>query len=337
MKKIRIIFYIFLLILILLSSCSHSKKETLLEYMNRTPGKKLEDYSFDSGSSILSRISETPDFLLKTFMEWDNVDNYTSYLPTESELQIIEEYLSVLPPLHKKTIEEKLIGIYFINNLMGSGIADYVIDENNNIYTILIINPKTLKSSISEWISLRENSCFIQNTGSVDINVNCGDDYLGFLYILLHETSHIVDYIHYITPYTEPGIKEIKGDEILDKTELTSNVWNDYYIPVNRYNHNYRDNISYYGLNNGPHLKQSDISGIYKDLSNSPFVSLYGSLSWAEDFAELMTWYHITEKMGLPYEINLYKDNNLLSTYKPMNSPLVKSRINFIQKIYNLD
>lgn len=73
----------------------------------------------------------------------------------DKEIEIIESYLESLPPLHQKTLQERLVGIFFINKFIGSGMADYVLDEENNIYS--------LQNDINTWMTHRENTCFAKD------------------------------------------------------------------------------------------------------------------------------------------------------------------------------
>lgn len=335
MSRKQFLFFNFIFFLSLIfSSCFNSKNPTLIELINQMPSKKLENYDFNPEIPVISRINETPDFLLDYLKKLDNTDAYSSYLPTNEELDIIGLYLDLLPPLHKETIREKLIGIYFVNNWLGSGMADYVIDDDRNIYTVLIINPDTLKSGLSELMTNRENTCFLNDDDQLKISVNCGTEYLGFLYILLHETTHIVDYIHDITPYVEPNIVEIKNRDIKKVTSITEGIWREHKIPVDKYQKTYMKSISFYGFNNGPLLNISDAGNIYAGFMETPFPSLYGSKNWAEDFAEMLTWYHITEKLNQPYEIKLYENEEVIFSYEPMESEMISARIHNLGIMY---
>lgn len=69
-------------------------------------------------------------------------------------------------------------------------------------------------------------------------------------------------------------------------------------------------------------------------LSQTPFASLYSSKLWADDFAEYVTFYHLTQKMGLPFKINIYNKGELIYSYEPMKSALVKTRFPLMEKFY---
>lgn len=325
---------ILLVTLALLTTCVSSSKKIIFDYLDEIPAKNLENYDFDQASSIISRLTDTPDFVLDYLKEMDNVYNYTSYYPTDEEIEIIESYIELLPQLHQKTLEEKLLGIYFINDFIGSGMADYVLDKEKNIYSILILNPETLNHDISTWMTHRENTCFINDNDQVKIQFECGSEYLGLMYILLHETTHIVDYIHEFTPYVEENIKTINKGVVKKVTPFIENIWNEYNVPVVEYDKEFHENITFYGLGGGPKLSISSAQDIYDQLVELPFASLYGSRNWAEDFAEMAMWYHFTEKLGQPYEIKIYINSELLKIYKPMDFKNVMNRFHILEILY---
>jgi len=335
MKKSRSIMFITIAVLFLvLSSCVSRNQEDLFTQVKNIPAKYYNSYSFNAESSLESRIQETPDFILDYLNNMDNVDYYKSYSPTQEEIEIIIAYWDLLPPLNKELMKEKLIGIYFISNFIGSGMADYVVDDERNIYTILFINPDTLKVGMNEWMDYRENTCFINESDRMRIEVECGDDYLGLLYLLLHESTHIVDYITSITPYTEWTSSQIREEKINMDNIFIKGIWTDYRIQTKAYKKDFMGNVTFYGLSEGSKLKISDAEEIYNDLLETPFVSLYASQSWAEDLAELETWYHYTEILGQPYEIVLYENNEIKKRYKPMENELVQERLSILEQLY---
>ncbi len=335
MKKSRpIMFIVIAVFFLILSSCVSQKQEDLFTQIKNIPAKYYNSYSFNPGSSLESRIQETPDFILDYLQNMDNVDYYTSYFPTQDEMEIIKVYLDLLPQLNKEIMREKLLGIYFVNNFIGSGMADYVVDDERNIFTMLFINPDTLKVRMNEWMNYRENTCFIEENDGIRIEVECGDKYLGLLYLLLHESTHIVDYITSITPYTEWTSSQIRKEKINMDNIFIDGIWTDYRNQTNTYKKDFMGNVTFYGLSEGPILKKSDAEKIYNNLLETPFVSLYASQSWAEDLAELETWYHYTEIMGQPYEILLYKNNEIKNIYKPMENELVQERLSILEQLY---
>jgi hypothetical protein len=257
--------------------------------------------------------------------------NYTAYVPDDNDMKIIARSLKELPSLTKKVIKKKLLGIYFINNLWGSGFADWVIDREGKIYTFLIFNPTVLKKSLSKMITHKEKTCFILNDKRYRIELDCGRGSSGFFYILLHESGHVVDYITGISPFVEPDMLKIKGKS--HGTNLfTEGIWKGYKKTIGNYK--FMKRVTFYGFSKGPKINISEAADIYRGLSKSPFVSLYSTLSWAEDVVELLTFYHITEKMKRPFVISVFRDDKLVYRLEPMKNPLVRKRFPGLKIFY---
>ena len=71
----------------------------------------------------------------------------------------------------------------------------------------------------------------------------------------------------------------------------------------------------------------------YVNLSKSPFVSLYGSQNWAEDFADMATFYYLTQILKQPYEIKILEGDNATTVF-PMLSDKVKDRFKTFESLY---
>ena len=221
------------MIIIILSLFSCTTNTSLIKQIRNTPAKNYENYQVNFDLPISDRLSISNEIVLDYLKRMDNNDSYSIYLLSESEKDMLKEYIELLPGQYKEILKNKLIGIYFINNLYGNGIADYVVDENNEIYTILIINSTVFNCTVSELVTEKENSCYNADNDNINLNIEINDAYTGLLYILLHETTHIVDYCNRITPYVEPNYDKITG--LLERPyKFTYTVWKSY----NQYNEN---------------------------------------------------------------------------------------------------
>ncbi|OGS22302.1 MAG: hypothetical protein A2252_04895 [Elusimicrobia bacterium RIFOXYA2_FULL_39_19] len=296
------------------------------------PAYKLESYEFDPNTPLVSRVKKVPDFLLESIKKMDNEDNYLPYTPTEEEMNLIKEELGALPEKYKTVLQKRLIGIYFIDNLLGNGLADWIFDQDDNVYSYIAFNPRSLKLGINELVTNKENTCFINDDSTVKVSIDCGNELPGFVYILLHETSHLADANVNITPYVEPLFSEYFGFEGKNRN-FVKNVWADYRTPAKKADFPYRSKITVYGFNNGPKIKLSNAKAVYAQFKKTPFASLYSTTNWGDDFADYFTYYHITQKLKQPYRITV-KDNSGEFVYEPMKSRLVRKRFKIVEALY---
>ncbi len=294
------------------------------------PIHRFENYRFNRFDSIQSRVMLPPDMVLQYLRNLDGRPDYSGYLPAGQSMHDLEKAISLLPPLNRSLLNRRLLGIYFIPGFMGSGLTEWVADKKGTVYAFMVLNPVVLKSDISELLTIKENTCFINDDPGVSIRINAGNQYSGLLYILLHETIHLVDYIKNITPNVDDSINKYQRKKIRS-TPFTRDVWEAYDRP--RVKYSFSGRVSFYGINK-PKLRRSESLSVYRELSDSPFVSLYGSQSWAEDLAELATFYHITEILKQPYDIQVIRGTRILQSIRPMDSPNVRRRFSLLELLY---
>ena len=292
----------------------------------------MKNFAFDPKTTLNSRIKPIPTILLTAWQELDEHDDYAAYTPSLDELKIIKYAISTLPPLCSQAMEERLIGIYFISNFISSGATDWIVDKDNNIYTYMIFNPDTFKMNISELLTKKEKTCFINNDPDFNIQIDVGSIHNSFLYILLHESTHVVDYIYNITPFAEPVILQIQPNRP-HETAFTASKWNSY--NESKTKNSFRNAVSFYGIGKPASMKISEAAKIYRALNNSPFVSLYGSLNWAEDLAEFLSFYHLTEILGLNYTINVFHSDKLIYSVEPTKNKKIRDQFKHLQVFYS--
>ncbi len=304
-----------------------------LASQKKTAPRMLSSYGFNPDSTLASRIMPPPPFFLDYLRKLDGRDDYNHYALKAPERAMMERYLRALPPRFRKVLKERLVGIYFISPFMGGGLSDWVMDETGKVYAVLVINPEVFRRGLSDWLTYRERSCFRDDGSGVTVRVEADSGLSGLMYILLHEAAHIVDYAENHTPYVEHVLKSATGLKAAD-LPFTRGVWEEYEKPCAPANYRMRDGISFYGLSGGPKIPAGKAPELYREFIKSPFTSLYGSQSWAEDFAEAAMVYHLSKKLGGPFEIVVEKDKKEILRFSTLASPRVKSRLGYLEKMY---
>lgn len=316
-----VISFLFLLLCTSGTACGHRPE----------PIHRFEHYRFNSLAPISARVSLPPDIVLHYLRDLDGRPDYSGYVPAGDSIRALEKAISLLPPLCRSLLNRRLLGIYFIPGFMGSGLTEWVVDDNGEVYAFMVLNKSVLESGISELLTAKEKTSFINDDPDLSIRINAGNQYSGLLYILLHESIHLVDYVNNITPFVDISINDFQNRKITS-TPFTRNIWETYNAP--RVKHSFTGRVSFYGIKK-PKLLLSESLSIYRELSSSPFVSLYGSQSWAEDLSELATFYHITEILKQPYEIQVVKNSRIIQSVRPMESPAVRRRFSLLESLYD--
>ena len=298
--------------------------------IRRDPVHLLGSYRFDEDSSLVSRVTAPPPMVLNYLMKLDGRIDYEPYAPDGKEMKIIESAIASLPAQHEKILKKRLIGIYFIRNFFGNGLADWVVDPQNTVYTILVFNSGVFAKNLTELLTEKEKTCFLADDPEYDIHIDCGKKYNGFHYILVHEATHALDYVINVTPYADREYKDHMNIRV-SETEFTKGIWSGY--DASRVRYLFSKRVFFYGSPK-PQLRISESPVVYKELSRSPFASLYGSQSWAEDLAELAAFYHITRVLDQPYCITVTRKGKTAASVRPMESQEVRKRLSPIQKFY---
>jgi hypothetical protein len=298
------------------------------KYLIQHPIEHFEDTS--TFFPVEDRIQPLPYFLKRKWEIIDERDNYIPYKPTNDEIDLIVEYIELLPDIQKYIIQEFVVGIFLLENFKTAGLADWIPftpDPNNPRYFI-VLDKSVLEMGMSEGMTKKLNTAFDQNP-NLNIKVVANSSHKYLLYILMHEAFHLIDYKYCLTPYID---KPENPDNFTHKP-FTENVWTSYSVP--KVDFPYQSKINFYQLQDKAPIPLSEANTAYKELSNTPFPSLYASLNWAEDFAECMTYYHLKEKMGINIEIQISENESAIANFKPLDNTLYQNRALPIRFIYS--
>lgn len=292
----------------------------------------IEGYTFDPLSTVESRIAAIPASTLKMAMQMDRRNDYLPYLPTADERKMFAEYCEKLPLANKRVMKESLVNIYFIKNFVGGGMTDFVLSGDRKVYTVLYVNAAVFSKGISEWLTYRENSFFIQGANDARVEVDCGKQYAALMYVLLHESAHILDYVHPVTPFVDRSFAAAQGLSG-KKTPFVEGVWDDYDVMARKFGITESKDIHAYGIT-PPVITSARIRGFYDRIFHTPVVSGYSTINWAEDFAESAAFYHLTKELKQPYIVTIFEHGKPVSMHKPMESPAVQQRWRIITGLH---
>lgn len=262
----------------------------------------LASYAFRPGSPLEDRIAAVPDKFLAYFSAADGRPDYRAYAPSAADKALLLEYLRLMPPSVERLFRERCAALWFVENFQGNGMTGWVGGRPGETFFFMVLNPDSLRRTLSETLTERERSCFVPARG-FGVSVDAGTKYKGLAYALFHEAAHAADYVRGVTPYVEPGIPPEYSPPAKGDGGLFSQVWQDYGRPFPKNEFYLRDKITFYGFGGGPRIEITEAAGAHKLLAASPFVSLYGAKSWAEDFAELVSFGLIAGRLGQPYRV----------------------------------
>lgn len=293
--------------------------------------RRLANYDFDAKAPLAARARPIPGFVLDYIRRLDDCPEYRDHALTAEERRLLAAYLALLPPSYQSVLRERLVAIYFVEGAKGGGLTEYVFDAQGDIYAIVILNPKVLHRGVSEWLTYKENSCFRSTDSGGRIAVDCGGKYRALIYVLLHEASHIVDYITKVTPFVEKDLLTLSGFKPGPR-EFVSGAWLDYDLPRPFYDDSRRRDVTFYGID-GPRLDDTDAPHLYSWLGRTPFVSLCASGNWADDFAEYVAFQHLTTALRQPYRIRYRFADGKDTEIEPLKLRVVQERLPIIRSV----
>ena len=269
------------------------------------------------------RIIKAPETVFKKFT--DAGMNPSDHVLTDSEKEKVDKAFSMLPPLHKKILKEHLQSISFMDNMPNTALTSTLETTDSSKQFNITFRAGILNETVSEWATWKEKSAFNNSASpSVSIQIDAGN-LDAIQYILLHEATHVVDAVLNLTPYVEDA------NSVAKPTVLTKNIWRMLNKPVQKFTNPLLENTRF---RNGTVQPISFSAEIYNALKQTPFTSLYGMASWSEDIAELITIYHLTNKLNQPFIIYLKENDKLTVLFEPMKNKLVKKRLKQLSVFY---
>lgn len=269
-------------------------------------------------------MSVAPESVFKMFRESGMAP--VNHELTEIEKAKIEKAFAGLPPLYHKVLKGHLHSISFMDNMPNTALTSPVESSDSTKIFNITFRAGILHETISQWATWKEYSCYdTLKTPGYKISIE-GGNLDAFMYVLLHEASHVLDAVLEITPPV------LDRAALVKPTHFTQGIWYKMNVPNEKYIDSLLEKTRF---RSGKSVPIASAPEIYKVLRKTPFASLYGMASWSEDFAELATIYHLTQKMNQPFYISVKKNGLELMRFEPMKNKLVKRRLKKLEFLYN--
>jgi hypothetical protein len=292
--------------------------------------ENLRRHGVDPNSPLESRVQATSPKVLKMFEELGGPAP-TAHILTKLEQSKLAAAFAALPPLHRRILTERLRSVSFLDGMPNTALTSTINpDERYKVFDITI-RAAILGEDVSEWLTQKERTCFVSADSPLSVSVEAGK-LDAILFVLLHEGTHIVDACLGLTPAPKTG--DSRPNDSPD-TEFTQNFWIDRTTHAPRYRDALLERVRFRAGGEPIPIDQSE--SLYKALSRTPFVSLYGSSNWFDDVAEYLAVYHMTEVLEQPFRVVIRKKGNEVFVYEPMKSDLVRRRVGQMKRFYEVD
>ena len=310
------------MLLICTAQCSNKNKSN--DASRRTKEQIQKIYELDPQTVIEGRVQNTSDHVLKIFEQAGM--NPKAHELTPSERKVVDQAFAMLPPLHKKVLKDHLRGISFLDNMPVSAMTSPVNDNDEFKLFDITFHASILKQTASEWLTEKERSCFSKNNSAISVSIEAGS-INALVFVLFHEATHIVDGATGILPQQWKN-----GNEKSVVPAVAANTWSNWLNLLPSFQNSLLNTTRY--RKGGKIFTMEEALPVYSALKRTPLVSLYSTSNWHEDLAEYLTVYHFTHKLGQPFCITLKENDKVILSYKPMESDLVKSRLDIMDLFY---
>lgn len=305
--------------------CRADDRKCAKEALGQNPIKQMPYWKSAFEKPVEQRLGTAPSELVLYL----NLDNIWQGFPNkpraaaipEDFLKDVNDAIAEMPPRVKQLIDRKLAGIYFVQDLGGTGYTDYInggrfIPEAG--FTVLDMDVLA-KQTANAWATWKENSPFkadAQYQLEADIEPQGQDNRKNAIqYILLHELGHILSIGENIHPrWDQPPA----ADSSLDPYPFARLSWEIMnagkgYASLFEKEFPQRKDVVYYF---GAKLYGEQMVKVYDQLERTNYPTLYAATSPGDDFAESFVSYVHVVLLKRPLEIRLYRDGKLAKTYK---------------------
>ena len=230
-----------------------------------------------------------------------------------------------LPAFARETLLQHVRSISFIDGIPGNGVTS--LEEGTTVPVFdIVLRAGLLQETVSDYLTRKERGYYSSDPSDTSLSFE-GGSLSAVLYVLTHESVHVLDNSH---RKGEEGLPQLFAERSPDL--LVHGIWQEARTKVQMYQSPLFQ-MSWFGNGKKPSLDTAEPT--YRVLARTPFVSLYGSSSWYEDVAELVTCYYMTQTLKQPYRIVLRKGAEIQYALSPAENPLVQERFTKLLPLFS--
>jgi hypothetical protein len=305
--------------------CYPGDKACLREAITNHPVRSAASWQADRGRPVAQRIAPAPHRLVE-FITMDNVlhgfpERPRPAAPDAAFMEDVKAAIAELPPEVWALFGERLVGIYLVEALGGTGYTGVVLGpDGQQVAGLVVLDAAVLaQRSANGWASWKENTPFKPRDGyqlSARIEADADDNRKNAIqYILLHELGHVLSIGGDIHPAWNLDPKDVPADSRHPFFDLSWKIDRDANKYVTLFDNEFvqRKSTAYYF---GAKLDAADMEPTYSSLAKTSFPSLYAATHPGDDFAEAFASYVHVVLQKRPWEITISQDGKVVRTFK---------------------
>lgn len=277
---------------------------------------------------LAERIGPAPQELVE-YLNLDNIKSGYSDRPRRAQLDEaflhdVRDAIRELPQQVKAQFGERLLGIYFVEDLGSIGYTDMVFDQDGKpVAGVIVLDSKLLqKHSANTLATWKENKPFRWHSDfqlKAQLEAPEGDNRKNAIqYILLHELGHVLSIGGSVHP---PWTTLAPPADANANTNFNYPFFNLSWLPsgtsfsgVSRFDSNFslRKRVVYYS---GALLNADQMLDTYTQLEGTNFPSLYAATRPADDFAEAFANYVHVVLQKRPWQITMFRGGSVVKQF----------------------
>ena len=290
------------------------------------PAKTLRFWEKTLARPLEERFGVAPPELVE-LVTLDNIKNGFPNRPRAAPVEAglvadVRQAFHELPQAVKRSLDAKLAGIYFLEDIGGTGFADEVVAPGGKrVAAFIILDPVVLRAQTANaWATWKESSPF---GASLDFRLvaqiedAAGDNRKNAIqYILLHELGHVVSVGTDLLPSWNLDTKDIGSTSAFTFFPLSWRIpaSKDRFVSVYDDFFRERERVVYYF---GAKLAADRMQDTYEHLERTNFPTLYAATHPADDFAETFANYVHVVMLHKPFAIRIEEGGRTVKTYGP--------------------
>jgi hypothetical protein len=303
--------------------CAASDKACAWKAMRSHAVRRVDMWKPDLARPLDARIGAAPPALVE-YLTLDNIVNGfpqtpRAELPEPAFMADAKAAIAELPPQVWRLFADRLVGIYFVGNLGGTGFSDVVKDSAGKpVAAYIVLDAAVLRPlAANAWATWKESSPFRPRNGhalAARIEDGAGDNRKNAIqYILLHELGHVLSLGASVHPPWDIEPKDVPASARHAFFELSWTIdrKDNRYAALADKDFPQRREVSYY---KGYRLDASDMVPVYANLEKTNFPTLYAATQPFDDFAEAFASYVHVVMMRRPWQIVLSQDGQVVKT-----------------------
>lgn len=305
--------------------CEAQDKACLWRAILADPVRRLAFWQADFARAPAERIAAAPPELLR-YLTLDNMMQGFPQRPREARLDAgfladAKAAMAEIPEPVRRLFDRRLVGIYFVEDLGGTGYTDFIVDAAGKpVAGVIVLDAAVLnRLTANQWASWKENTPF-KPDGDHRLEARIedgGNDNRknAIAYILLHELGHVLAIGSDIHPMWDLDPKDVPMSASFPFFDLSwrNERSRNKYFSLFDLTLPQREQVVYYL---GAKLVATDMTDLYTRLEQTNFPSLYAATRPGDDFAESFASYVHTVLQGRPWSITISRDGKPVKTFK---------------------